>query len=78
MPEAVIAAAARSPIGRARKGVCNVRGGAIALSHPHGMTGARITTTSLNGLRARDKSTGPEAMCAGGGQGMALILGRLA
>jgi acetyl-CoA C-acetyltransferase len=55
----------------------NVHGGAIALGHPYGMTGARITTTLLNGLRARDKSTGLETMCVGGGQGMAVILERL-
>jgi acetyl-CoA C-acetyltransferase len=56
----------------------NVHGGAIALGHPYGMTGARITTTLLNGLRARDKSIGLETMCVGGGQGMAVILERLA
>ena len=55
----------------------NVHGGAIALGHPYGMTGARITTTLLNGLRARDKSIGLETMCVGGGQGMAVILERL-
>jgi acetyl-CoA C-acetyltransferase len=56
----------------------NVHGGAIALGHPYGMTGARITTTLLNGLRTRDKSIGLETMCVGGGQGMAVILERLA
>jgi acetyl-CoA C-acetyltransferase len=56
----------------------NVHGGAIALGHPYGMTGARITATLLNGLRARDKSIGLETMCVGGGQGMAVILERLA
>ena len=55
----------------------NVHGGAIALGHPFGMTGARITTTLLNGLRARDKSIGLETMCVGGGQGMAMVLERL-
>ncbi|MEU6696761.1 acetyl-CoA C-acetyltransferase [Pseudonocardia sp. NPDC046786] len=55
----------------------NVHGGAIALGHPFGMTGARITTTLLNGLRARDASIGLETMCVGGGQGMAIILERL-
>jgi acetyl-CoA C-acetyltransferase len=55
----------------------NVHGGAIALGHPYGMTGARITATLLNGLRARDKSIGLEAMCVGGGQGMAIIVERL-
>ncbi len=55
----------------------NVHGGAIALGHPYGMTGARITATLLNGLRARDKSIGLETMCVGGGQGMAIIVERL-
>ncbi|HYJ23337.1 MAG TPA: acetyl-CoA C-acetyltransferase [Solirubrobacterales bacterium] len=56
----------------------NVNGGAIALGHPFGMTGARILTTLLNGLRARDATIGLETMCVGGGQGMALIVERLA
>ncbi|MBC8090762.1 MAG: acetyl-CoA C-acyltransferase, partial [Pseudonocardia sp.] len=55
----------------------NVNGGAIALGHPFGMTGARITTTLLNGLRRHDKSIGLETMCVGGGQGMAMVLERL-
>ena len=55
----------------------NVNGGAIAIGHPFGMTGARITTTLLGGLRARDKSIGLETMCVGGGQGMAMVLERL-
>ncbi|MFT3864706.1 MAG: acetyl-CoA C-acetyltransferase [Solirubrobacterales bacterium] len=55
----------------------NVNGGAIALGHPFGMTGARILTTLLNGLSARDASIGLETMCVGGGQGMALIVERL-
>jgi acetyl-CoA C-acetyltransferase len=55
----------------------NVHGGAIALGHPFGMTGARITTTLLNGLRAHDKTIGLETMCVGGGQGMAMVLERL-
>ncbi|SHL03000.1 acetyl-CoA C-acetyltransferase [Pseudonocardia thermophila] len=55
----------------------NVHGGAIALGHPFGMTGARITTTLLNGLRSRDESIGLETMCVGGGQGMAMVLERL-
>ena len=55
----------------------NVNGGAIALGHPFGMTGARITTTLLNGLRAHDKTIGLETMCVGGGQGMAMVLERL-
>ncbi len=55
----------------------NVNGGAIAVGHPFGMTGARITTTLLNGLRSHDKSIGLETMCVGGGQGMAMVLERL-
>jgi acetyl-CoA C-acetyltransferase len=55
----------------------NVNGGAIALGHPFGMTGARITTTLLNGLRTHDKQIGMESMCVGGGQGMAIIFERL-
>ena len=52
----------------------NVNGGAIALGHPWGMTGARITATLLNSLREHDKHIGLETMCVGGGQGMALAL----
>jgi acetyl-CoA C-acetyltransferase len=55
----------------------NVNGGAIALGHPFGMTGARITTTLLNGLRTHDKIIGLETMCVGGGQGMAMVLERM-
>ena len=55
----------------------NVHGGAIALGHPFGATGARITTTLLNGLAARDAQFGLETMCIGGGQGMAVIYERL-
>ncbi|PWJ27052.1 acetyl-CoA C-acetyltransferase [Branchiibius hedensis] len=55
----------------------NVHGGAIALGHPFGMTGARMTRTLLTGLTARDASTGVVTMCAAGGQGMALIVERL-
>jgi acetyl-CoA C-acetyltransferase len=55
----------------------NVHGGAIALGHPFGATGARITTTLLNGLAARDAQFGLETMCIGGGQGMAIIYERL-
>jgi acetyl-CoA C-acetyltransferase len=55
----------------------NVHGGAIALGHPFGSTGARITTTLLNGLQSRDKEWGLETMCVGGGQGMAMVLQRL-
>jgi acetyl-CoA C-acetyltransferase len=56
----------------------NPHGGAIALGHPFGMTGARITCTLLNGLRTADKTMGLETMCVGGGMGMAMILERLA
>jgi acetyl-CoA C-acetyltransferase len=55
----------------------NVHGGSIALGHPFGMTGARITATLINGLRFRDKQFGLETMCVGGGQGMAMVLERL-
>jgi acetyl-CoA C-acetyltransferase len=55
----------------------NVNGGAIALGHPFGMTGARIMTTLLNGLEDSDKTIGLESMCVGGGQGMAMIVERL-
>ncbi|MFZ0167927.1 MAG: acetyl-CoA C-acyltransferase [Candidatus Dormiibacterota bacterium] len=56
----------------------NPFGGSIALGHPFGMTGARITCTLLNGLQTRDKTLGLETMCVGGGMGMAMILERLA
>ncbi len=55
----------------------NVNGGAIALGHPFGMTGARIMTTLLNGLEDTDKEFGVESMCVGGGQGMAMVVQRL-
>jgi acetyl-CoA C-acetyltransferase len=55
----------------------NVLGGAIAVGHPFGMTGARITGTLLNALRWHDKTIGVEAMCVGGGQGMAMVIERL-
>ena len=55
----------------------NVNGGAIAVGHPFGMTGARITTTLINGLQFHDKQFGLETMCVGGGQGMAMVLERL-
>jgi acetyl-CoA C-acetyltransferase len=55
----------------------NVHGGAIAIGHPFGMTGARITATLLNGLQARDGQFGLETMCVGGGQGMAMVIERL-
>jgi len=55
----------------------NVNGGAIAVGHPFGMTGARITTTLLNSLQTHDKQIGLETMCVGGGQGMAMLVERL-
>ena len=55
----------------------NVRGGAIALGHPFGQTGARIMTTLLNALEDTGQTFGLESMCVGGGQGMAMIVERL-
>ncbi len=55
----------------------NVNGGAIALGHPFGMTGARLQNTMLNSLKWHDKTTGLITMCVGGGQGMAMIVERL-
>jgi len=55
----------------------NVHGGAIAVGHPFGMTGARITSTLINSLQFHDKQFGLETMCVGGGQGMAMIVERL-
>jgi acetyl-CoA C-acetyltransferase len=55
----------------------NVNGGAIAVGHPFGMTGARIATTLINSLQFHDKTIGVETMCVGGGQGMAMIFERL-
>ncbi|WP_069816207.1 acetyl-CoA C-acetyltransferase [Streptomyces sp. TP-A0874] len=55
----------------------NVNGGAIAVGHPFGMTGARITCTLINSLQFHDKQFGLETMCVGGGQGMAMIIERM-
>jgi acetyl-CoA C-acetyltransferase len=55
----------------------NPHGGAIALGHPYGMTGARIMNTLLNDLKTLDRTIGVETMCVGGGQGMAMIVERL-
>ncbi|MFM9370475.1 acetyl-CoA C-acetyltransferase [Streptomyces sp. Da 82-17] len=55
----------------------NVNGGAIAVGHPFGMTGARITSTLINSLQWHDKQFGLETMCVGGGQGMAMVVERL-
>ncbi len=57
-----------------RRDQLNIHGGAIALGHPFGMTGARIMTTLINSLIATDKRIGMETMCVGGGQGMAMII----
>ncbi len=54
----------------------NVSGGSIAVGHPFGMTGARITATLINNLQTQDKQFGVETMCVGGGQGMAMVLER--
>lgn len=70
----VVASAKELGIGEDR---LNVHGGAIALGHPFGMTGARMTTTLLNGLRERDGTLGLATLCVGGGQGMAVVLERL-
>ena len=55
----------------------NPHGGAIALGHPFGMTGARIMTTLINGLETDDKTIGLETMCVAGGQGEAMLVERL-
>ena len=55
----------------------NPHGGAIALGHPFGMTGARIMTTLLNDLQTLDKTYGIETMCAAGGMAMAMLVERL-
>jgi acetyl-CoA C-acetyltransferase len=55
----------------------NPQGGAIALGHPFGQTGARIMTTLLNGLQSANKTVGLETMCVGGGQGLAMIVERV-
>jgi acetyl-CoA C-acetyltransferase len=55
----------------------NPHGGAIALGHPYGMTGARIMNTLLNDLETMDRTIGLETMCVGGGQGMAMIVERV-
>jgi acetyl-CoA acetyltransferase family protein len=54
----------------------NVNGGAIALGHPLGMSGARIVTTLIHAMESHDARTGLATMCVGGGQGMAMILER--
>ena len=55
----------------------NVNGGAIAVGHPFGMTGARITSTLINSLQWHDRQFGVESMCVGGGMGMAMVIERL-
>jgi acetyl-CoA C-acetyltransferase len=56
----------------------NPHGGGIALGHPFGLTGARLTTTLINDLRTLDKTFGVATMCIGGGMGMAMLIERLA
>jgi acetyl-CoA C-acetyltransferase len=55
----------------------NPHGGAIAVGHPYGMTGARIMNTLLNDLETMNRTIGLETMCVGGGQGMAMLVERL-
>ena len=55
----------------------NINGGAIALGHPFGMTGARIMTTLIHGLQVSNKNVGMETMCVGGGQGLSMIIERM-
>jgi acetyl-CoA C-acetyltransferase len=66
-----------SEVGISLEDQLNPHGGAIALGHPFGMTGARIMTTLINDLQTLDKTFGLETMCVGGGQGMAMIIERL-
>jgi len=54
----------------------NVQGGAIALGHPIGCTGAKITVTLLHSLVRQNKALGLATLCVSGGQGMSLVLGR--
>ena len=63
--------------GKVPKSYVRRKGGAIALGHPWGSTGARLTTTLLNGLAERDGHYGLATLCVGGGQGMALIVERI-
>lgn len=55
----------------------NINGGAIAVGHPFGMTGARMTSTLINSMQFHDRQTGLVTMCVGGGMGMAMVLERL-
>lgn len=55
----------------------NVNGGAIAVGHPFGMTGARMTSTLIGGLTQTGGRYGLETMCVGGGQGMAMVIERM-
>ncbi|MGF1599655.1 MAG: acetyl-CoA C-acyltransferase [Acidimicrobiales bacterium] len=64
-------------VGISIEGQLNPHGGAIAVGHPFGMTGARIMTTLINDLQTLDGGFGIETMCVGGGQGMAMIIERL-
>lgn len=55
----------------------NVNGGAIALGHPVGASGARILVTLLHALQAQDKTLGLATLCIGGGQGIAMVVERM-
>jgi acetyl-CoA acyltransferase len=65
------------PVGELDRATLNVNGGAIALGHPVGVSGTRLTLTLLREMRRRDVSLGLATLCIGGGQGAALVLERL-
>lgn len=67
------------PLGKTRALILkvNVNGGAIALGHPIGASGARILVTLLHAMQARDKTLGLATLCIGGGQGIAMVIERL-
>lgn len=67
-----LVAAVRTPIGKFGGSL----GGAVALGHPIGCTGARITTTLLHALQSRDKTLGLATLCISGGMGMAMVVER--
>jgi acetyl-CoA acyltransferase len=66
------------PIGEIDRSIMNVNGGAIALGHPVGVSGTRLTLTLLREMRKRDVPLGLATLCVGGGQGAALVLERAA
>ena len=76
-PDPAGAAAVQELLGGKFGEKLNPHGGAIALGHPYGMTGARIMCTLLNDLDTIDGTIGLETMCVGGGQGMAMVVERL-